>query len=224
AFGMGIDKPNVRLVVHMDMPKTLEAYYQETGRAGRDGRPSDCILFFSLVDRRKHQYFIDQIEDLQERDRCVQKLKRVIDYGQTTTCRRQFILDYFGEVYPDTSCTACDNCLPEPLASSLSSQATCLSRERMLEEIVRGVSATGGRFGVGYICDLLHGSRNKRILENQHNHLSVHGTLRQMPVGDIRVQLSSLIRTGHLEKIGSEYPTVRVSKLGRDLLAHTAEA
>ena len=111
AFGMGIDKPDIRLIVHYDLPKTLEGYYQETGRAGRDGLPSDCVLFYSDDDVPLLEYFADQIEDEVERNNAFDKLDRVIEFSQLRTCRREFLLRYFGEEWPGGNCGGCDVCL-----------------------------------------------------------------------------------------------------------------
>lgn len=111
AFGMGIDKPDVRLVAHCDLPKSVEGYYQETGRAGRDGLPSECVLFFSLADRRKQMYFISMMEAGPLRDLARQKLDAVIRYGELRTCRRAYLLGYFGEGGDTASCEGCDVCL-----------------------------------------------------------------------------------------------------------------
>ncbi len=113
AFGMGINKPDVRLVVHYDLPKSIEGYYQETGRAGRDGLPAECVLFFTYADVRKHRYFIDEMEEGPERTNTLTKLNQVIQYGQSQACRRRQLLSYFGEGMPPGPCGGCDVCLPK---------------------------------------------------------------------------------------------------------------
>ncbi|MEC8857302.1 MAG: ATP-dependent DNA helicase RecQ, partial [Chloroflexota bacterium] len=111
AFGMGIDKPDVRLVVHYDLPKTVEGYYQETGRAGRDGLASDCVLFYSYGDRSKQEYFIGQIEDDDERNKAHTKLEQILAMCDLQTCRRAYLMKYLGESWPKTECGGCDICL-----------------------------------------------------------------------------------------------------------------
>ncbi len=124
AFGMGIDKPDVRLVAHCDLPKSVEGYYQETGRAGRDGLPSECVLFFSYADKRKQMYFINVMEHGPQRDQAHQKLEAVMRYGELRQCRRSFLLSYFGETRPLVSCEGCDVCLGTVARTELPSKAS----------------------------------------------------------------------------------------------------
>lgn len=210
AFGMGIDKPDVRLVVHMDLPKTVEGYYQETGRAGRDSLPSDCVLFYSYGDKRKQDFFIQQIDDEQERALAEKKLSQVIEYGELRSCRRKFLLEYFGEPVAFENCGTCDNCSNEPTEIH---DATEVS-----QKILSAVLRTGERFGLAYICDVLRGSKQKKILENQHDSLSVYGVAKNIPLQQLREYMDLLLLKKYLVKQMGEFPTIGVSPMGKAAL------
>jgi ATP-dependent DNA helicase RecQ len=166
AFGMGIDKSNVRFVIHADLPKSIESYYQETGRAGRDGEAARCILLFSHADIPKVRFFIDAMTDEEERNRALAALSKVVSFAASTACRRRMLLDYFGETYPRDNCASCDVCLGMHELTDCTREA-----QMLLSAIVR----TDSRFGAAHLIDILLGSKNQKIKDFGHDRLKVYG-------------------------------------------------
>lgn len=209
AFGMGIDKPDVRLIVHYDLPKTLEGYYQETGRAGRDDLPSECVLFYSYADKIKQDYFINQIADHHERKLAQQKMQQVIDFCDLPTCRRQYLLNYFGEKWEQENCTGCDNCL----TPKENFDATLIA-QKILSAIIR----TDERFGASHIVNVLLGKNSKNIRDRGHQSLSVFGIVNDFNEEQLRQIIRFLLRKDLLTTTDDRYPVLHLTIKGKEFL------
>ena len=199
AFGMGIDKSNIRFVIHADLPKSVENYYQETGRAGRDGDAAHCTLLFSPGDISKLRFFIDTMTDVNERKRSLDALSKVVSFASTSICRRRSLLDYFGEHYPHDNCNSCDICL------GTRERVDCTRDAQML---LSAIVRTEERFGATHIVDIVIGSNIQKIRDFGHDRLKTYGIGKGRSKTYWRQLVDELLAQKVIEKSEGPYPTL----------------
>lgn len=213
AFGMGINKPNVRFIVHYDLPKNIEGFYQETGRAGRDGLPSECLLLFSAGDAVKYSKFIDEISNEQERKIARQQLRHMVELAESAECRRAALLRYFGERFSEPNCHACDNCL-----TPRETYDGTVEAQKFLSCVYRLREKSGFDFGVNQVAEVLAGAQTEKVLKWDHQLVSTYGIGKEHSRAEWILIGRELVRLGYVRQLAEKFNVLQVTDEGRRAL------
>jgi ATP-dependent DNA helicase RecQ len=209
AFGMGINKSNVRYIIHYDLPQSLEHYYQETGRAGRDGLASECIFLYSIADKFSYERFILDKQSPEEQLIAKAQLQRVIDYATSRLCRRTLLLQYFAEDAKELKCMACDNCL--------NPQET-FDGTVIAQKILSCVYRVKERFGLAHISGILTGSQMQKIIDYKHDQLSTYGIITDYSAQEVKMFIYELLQLGYLRQTTDQYGLLALTQKSKPVL------
>ncbi|MBA3239166.1 MAG: DNA helicase RecQ [Parachlamydiaceae bacterium] len=208
AFGMGINKPDIRFVIHHNMPQTIEQYYQEIGRAGRDGLPSECLMLYNGQDLQVYKSFAQELTDPKLRAHVEFKTDAIFNLCRSFRCRRIALLDYFGESYPSDNCQNCDQC---------NSDAELIDGTIIAQKILSCVWRLKESFGIRHVIDVLRGSKSAAILTRRHEELSTYGLMKECTETDLRYYIDALLAKGLLKSSGGDYPQLKWTETTRNV-------